>query len=726
MRDAGVSSGAGGVWAAPVAGVALGIGAVAAGPLTPYAVAGSVGGVGVAAGSLAAGVWSWRRARRDAALDKLRLALSPLIGGSSVSKVQGSGWSGGWVGTPTRLRLHYDPQVRSHDPKWEPAIRETCQARLGSRFSIEQHDQRQCQIVLRADPVVLESAAAAEVRRRTERNLIRLLGPTAKIVSIAAAEGVATRVEASHEDSPRFAPAGYRARVERAFSDTMPGRWRARWDLERDRVVFEMRPELPDTIWLPTPRVPPGDYLMHNYREVSILLAVDEDGQEVRWYPAKVPHLLACGGTGTGKTSLTHGIVGQFAKFGWPVWISDAKGGEFIDFRDYPNVQIIASSTYQHVALINQALAVVEHRYSLVEAGLAKTRDFTPLVVILDEFAELREDLLQWYPQVKGTKGESKPPTLRQVGRLARKARTARVHLVVALQRPDVAFLTGEMRDNFGQRISFGRLSPQGAMMMWDSVVTGVSLPRGKPGRAIAMNEASVPVEVQCFRFPEMDAPPGSEAQSFLQELRPAEAVHPRLVVVPAEEALAEQLGITVQEAATRTTFWDFARAPWALAADRPDLDPVLAMAGVQISDRQALASPMTVLGLNEVCIPDYPGRVVGRVVGGSQRAARDEPEPSEPTSVEEWPGFGAPEAIPASHVQAGDVVLVDEGLDRWAQIQLPPEEDLLDPDRLAIFWRDADGDEETLSVECDEPVLTRRPVLDAPGYGEQLPVDEE
>ena len=52
---------------------------------------------------------------------------------------------------------------------------------------------------------------------------------------------------------------------------------------------------------------------------------------------------------------------------------------------------------------------------------------------------------------------------------LARKARTARIHLVLSTQRPDAEFLGGEMRDNFGQRMSMGRLSPQGAMMMWEN-----------------------------------------------------------------------------------------------------------------------------------------------------------------------------------------------------------------------------------------------------------------
>ena len=38
----------------------------------------------------------------------------------------------------------------------------------------------------------------------------------------------------------------------------------------------------------------------------------------------------------------------------------------------------------------------------------------------------------------------AKPPTLAEVASLARKARTARIHLVLSTQRPDVEFLGGE------------------------------------------------------------------------------------------------------------------------------------------------------------------------------------------------------------------------------------------------------------------------------------------
>ncbi|MFX8895333.1 hypothetical protein ABTM96_19570, partial [Acinetobacter baumannii] len=84
-----------------------------------------------------------------------------------------------------------------------------------------------------------------------------------------------------------------------------------------------------------------------------------------------------------------------------------------------------------------------------------------------------------------------------------RLARSAKIHILLGIQRPDVEFLGGEMRDNFGARLSLGRLSPQGAMMMWDSPAIGVALPRNKRGRGVTLSAESLPVEVQTFYTPD-------------------------------------------------------------------------------------------------------------------------------------------------------------------------------------------------------------------------------
>ena len=195
----------------------------------------------------------------------------------------------------------------------------------------------------------------------------------------------------------------------------------------------------------------------------------------------------------TSNTSTTHALLAHITQYGWPVWIADGKAIEFLGFRDWPNVQVVASSIEEQVAVIHRAWELMEHRYQLITQGRARIEEFEPLMVFVDEFTDLKANLLSWYSTIKVKGDPSKPATLAELGSLARKGRTSRVHIVMATQRGDAEILTGEMRENFTQRISVGRISPQSAQMMWDNPVTGVTLPR-EIGRASCRERVSDPV----------------------------------------------------------------------------------------------------------------------------------------------------------------------------------------------------------------------------------------
>jgi DNA segregation ATPase FtsK/SpoIIIE, S-DNA-T family len=44
----------------------------------------------------------------------------------------------------------------------------------------------------------------------------------------------------------------------------------------------------------------------------------------------------------------------QATRNGWPVWVVDGKSVEFLGFQDWPNVQIVATSIEQQVAVITR------------------------------------------------------------------------------------------------------------------------------------------------------------------------------------------------------------------------------------------------------------------------------------------------------------------------------------------------------------------------------------
>lgn len=307
----------------------------------------------------------------------------------------------------------------------------------------------------------------------------------------------------------------------------------------------------------------------HDHRGARLPLAVDKAGREISWYPNRHSHVLLTGSAGSGKTSTARTLMGQITQHGWPVWVLDARRVEFLDFRTWPNVQIVASKVEEQVALVHRAWERMENRYQLIEAGKYSQDDFKPLVVVLDDLATFRRNLFEWYAQVKEAKDPDAPPTLAEVAALIRMGRSARIHLVLSAPRPDTESLDGEMRSNFGFQISMGRLTTHGAMMMWGDPSVGVALPRNALGRATATDDNGNPIEVQCYHFPDINAEEGSEEWQLLQSIRPAEARWPRLVIVPPEA----QVDIDGGEPSP-PTFRDYARAVWDLATNRPDLCP--------------------------------------------------------------------------------------------------------------------------------------------------------
>jgi S-DNA-T family DNA segregation ATPase FtsK/SpoIIIE len=371
------------------------------------------------------------------------------------------------------------------------------------------------------------------------------------------------------------------------------------------------------------------------------------------------------------------------------------------------------------VALVRRAWELMEYRYRLMESGEASPRDFEPLVVFLDEFAEFRANLLEWYPSVKENKGSRTPPTLNEVASLARKGRTARVHLVLATQRPDSAFLGGEMRDNFGQRLSMGRLSPQGAMMVWENASIGVSLPRFCIGRAMAMGDAGYPVEVQCYRFPDIEAPEDSEDHARVTALRPATSRHPRLLIVPPPEmdASGQPLPVTRATGQPGPSFAAYARASWDLASNRADLDPLAARPARDDVDRRALSSPLASLGIEDTQFDSRTRhlRVVEAAADSAVSTVDDADTDAEAfvdgSPVEDdYAGYAEPVFSTPTGVVVGDLIEVDPGSGVWVVVDEHPEDDVLDPGMVVLSWR-GDGDEAgTVSLPDDLSIHIRRP----------------
>lgn len=652
----------------------------------------------VIAGTIATGVIRTRRAKLQ---DQVGKALLPLLGrGGGTVEARMCRWGVGRSDVPRRVVIRYAPGADDHEPGWQGKVVSLVDRRIGAKYRVARHDQRHCRLVLQqrgeADP-------HDETRLRVERTVTALV-PTCSITKLElSADGGPVRIAIRHDAPTKVAAAGYRARVERTLSAVLPGRWRAMWDLEEDTAEFRMRPSFPDTIWLEPVTLDPGKDVLAAYDEVEIPYGRDEDGNAMVWRPAFDPNLMVVGSPGTGKTVLEHTILAGCAQYGWPIWVVDGKAVEFLGWRRWPNVQTVGTNVPEQVAVLEKAHALMERRYQLVVKGLARTSDFEPLLVFVDEFADFRENLLEWYGQIK-VKGDPRmPPVLAKIGSIARKGRTARVHLLFATQRPDAAFLGGETRDNFRARISLGRLSPQGAMMMWQDPTTGTTIPRGKRGRAMTINDANEAVEIQTFRVPNPSDPnpADSHESKVLTALRPQSVTHDRLLIRLPEP----QPDLDGDDAPAQPTYWDYTNAPWVLAADHPEIDSADPETAIDTAKARELSSPMSLLGLTPNSTP------VAITPTTNTPSSVEEPGPPASENCDDFDifdGYGSETKAPVDQLSIGDLIRVDDG--HWAVIDSEPDIDSDDEGQMAISWRDDSDDEGLLLIAADELITARHP----------------
>ena len=196
-----------------------------------------------------------------------------------------------------------------------------------------------------------------------------------------------------------------------------------------------------------------------NSSNLTVCLGQDVGGKNVFFDIKKMPHMLIAGTTGSGKSVTINCIVCSLLYKNSPDKVKlimiDPKKVEFTPYKDIPHLYCpIISDPRKAAGALSMAVKEMEDRYTIIEdvgvrdvdsynvlTAKDPTRKFLPkLIIVIDELADLmmtaRADVEQF------------------ITRIAQKARSVGIHLIIGTQRPSVDVVTGLIKANVPSRIA--------------------------------------------------------------------------------------------------------------------------------------------------------------------------------------------------------------------------------------------------------------------------------
>ncbi|MGO2048585.1 MAG: FtsK/SpoIIIE domain-containing protein [Brachybacterium tyrofermentans] len=633
------------------------------------------------------GFTQWRAAKRRQLRTDLTQGLAPLAGNDVIVKC--SQWAKRQYldPRPGRIEIRYSAAARDADPKWLQQVTETISARVGRQYEVEKHRSERKRIWL--TPGGREQKNPEQVsplEQRADVVMNETLGKDSLPTYVWDKDGNLSRIDVTYPDeiAVKLVSRMKRQSIERVVTGMLPGRWRSDWDVKQGTAVFRLRTEFPSMV--PHPKLEITDD--NRFRIPS---AVTEDEETVVWdLKSTVPHGLTTGKTGTGKTVVLLGTCMEWAGRDWAVWVGDPKRVEFLGIRKWPNVQHVATSVENMIAMVWDAFELMEYRYQLIENSGADEDDFEPILVLLDEYTEFRSAVTAWWSENKHKGAPAKCPIFNAVGSLARLARKARIHLRFGMQRPDAELLTGEVRDNLGDRHSLGRLSPNGAQMMWEAAYIGTSVPRSIPGRGTAVGPDGQPAEAQAYWTPDprkVARSRGEEDIAILEGLYPTGTTHKRFEY----EIEDEDATTWLDDSGKSTLYTPWAAVTQARRVPAKDVDRHYSLQELldELSEAREKAAKLA-----STTAPPPEEREERQHL----RLVREDGEDA-------GDGYGPMKTVAADRLRPGDLIEMD---DQWVAVE-EAVVDLEDDAMVCVSWRSDDDDAGDLELSAGEMLQVRQ-----------------
>ena len=171
-----------------------------------------------------------------------------------------------------------------------------------------------------------------------------------------------------------------------------------------------------------------------NNNDLSFIIGMDDEDNIKKANLKDLIHLLVAGTTGSGKTVFLHSLIYQFIKKDIELYLIDGKNGRSFGQYEYNKDINIVSDNEEIVPIIKNIIEEMEERFRLNNIEQSK-----PIVIVVDEFVNIIEE---------------KKIIESLFVTLASKGREAKIHLVLATQRPDSTVMKGTLRGNLPSRIA--------------------------------------------------------------------------------------------------------------------------------------------------------------------------------------------------------------------------------------------------------------------------------
>lgn len=239
--------------------------------------------------------------------------------------------------------------------------------------------------------------------------------------------------------------------------------------------------------------------------ELSCPVGIDQKGNVVvlNFSSSNSPHLLIGGTTGSGKSEALNTILSGLQKHYSPnelgLSLVDPKTTELIHYENSPHlVGNILSFDDEAIEMLDVVVEEMDGRYALLKSKRVKSLSAYNEIVSEEEKLPWKLIVLDEYGDLT-TDPEAKKEIEKRLKRLAQKARSAGIHVIIATQKPSAEVISTNLRSNLNAQLALRVKSAIESNVIMDS--KGAETLNGK-GDAFLKAEGKL-IRIQCAYVPD-------------------------------------------------------------------------------------------------------------------------------------------------------------------------------------------------------------------------------